>query len=213
MMQNKIQVESTKKAPRLIGITGGIGSGKSEVSKYLISLGYPLIDADLISREVVEPGEIGLMHIVEYFGESILNNDHTLNRRKLGEMIFNNVDSRVRLNEILHPRIEERIEQLIKFYINEKFVFIDVPLLFETESKSKYDEVLLVYASEEVCLNRVIKRDGVSRDFALKKIKAQMSIELKRAMADYIITNNENDIISLHLQVEGYLHEIQLNYG
>lgn len=207
MTQNKPQENSvlfTKHKPYLIGLTGGIGSGKSEVSKYLISLGYPLIDADLVSREVVEPGEIGLMHIVETFGDTILNHDSTLNRRKLGEIIFNNDFLRFRLNEILHPIIEQRITQRIESYVNEKFVFIDVPLLFETESKSKYDEVVLVYASPEICLERVVKRDGVTAIMAQKKIDAQMSIEVKRAMSDYILMNNE-DIEALHRQVDQYL--------
>lgn len=190
-----------------IGITGGIGSGKSEVSKYLISLGYPLIDADLVAREVVEPGEIGLIRIVEAFGEDILNHDHTLNRQKLGALIFNNSILRQQLNDILHPHIKLRISQLVAQYSDEPFVFIDVPLLFETESKSKYDEVVLVYASLETCLERIIKRDQVSREMALKKIHAQMPLEVKRSMADYVITNDDG-IEGLHEQIELYLYKL-----
>ncbi len=199
MMQN----EKVKR----IGITGGIGSGKSEVSKYLISLGYPLIDADLVAREVVEPGEIGLIRIVEAFGTDILNYDHTLNRQKLGELIFNNDILRQQLNDILHPHISQRISQMVDQYSDALYVFIDVPLLFETESKSKYDEVLLVYASPETCLKRIIERDKVNKEFAQKKIQAQMPIDIKRAMADYVITNDDG-IDNLHAQIDIYLTEL-----
>lgn len=193
--------------PFLIGITGGIGSGKSEVSKYLKSLGYPLIDADLVSREVVEPGEIGLFRIVESFGEGVLNPDRSLNRGKLGEIIFNNDILRNQLNEILHPQIRLRIKQHLECYREEPFVFLDVPLLFETDKKSNYDEVILVYAPEAVCLERIVSRDKITPDLALKKIKAQMSIELKRAMSDYVIDNN-GDISMLHKQLDDYLKSV-----
>lgn len=192
------------KKPFVIGITGNIGSGKSEVSRYLTSLGYPLIDADVISREVVEPGEVGLLHIVETFGESVLNFDHTLNRRKLGDLIFNNDVLRRKLNEILHPQIKQRIHQKIQTFQHEDFIFVDVPLLFETDSRSNYDEVVLIYAPESVCLSRVMARDQISEDLALKKIRAQMSAELKRSLSDYVISNY-TDIESLHNQVDYYL--------
>ena len=193
--------------PFRIGITGGIGSGKSEVSKYLKALGYPLIDADLVSREVVEPGEIGLFRIVEAFGEGVLNADRSLNRGKLGEIIFNNDILRKQLNDILHPQIRHRMQQHLECYKNEPFVFFDVPLLFETDKKSNYDEVILVYAPLAVCLERIIARDKITSDFAMKKIKAQMSIDLKRALSDYTIENT-GDISKLHNQLDFYLKSV-----
>ncbi len=203
MTQNK-----TQKKPYLIGITGGIGSGKSEVSKYLMSLGYPLIDADLVSREIVEPGKIGLIKIVEIFGEAILNPDRTLNRGMLGEIIFNNDFLRNQLNDILHPRIRVRIKQHLEAYKDASFVFIDVPLLFETDSRETYDEILLVYAPESVCLDRIVIRDKVLPDFALKKIKTQMSLDVKRALSDYVI-DNSGDLSMLHSQIQIYLKTLQ----
>lgn len=193
--------------PFMIGITGCIGSGKSEVSKYLQSLGYPLIDADLVSREVVEPGEIGLYRIVEFFGEGILNPDRSLNRGKLAEIIFNNDILRKQLNDILHPQISLRMQQHLACYMDEPFVFFDVPLLFETDKKLNYDEIILVYAPEAVCLERVITRDKITSDLALKKIKAQMSIDLKREMSDYVI-DNTGDVSMLHHQLDTYLNSI-----
>lgn len=191
----------------LIGITGVIGSGKSEVSKYLISLGYPVIDADLVSREVVEPGEIGLFRIVEAFGEGVLNPDHSLNRGKLGEIIFNNDILRKQLNDILHPQIRLRMLQHLECYKDETFVFFDVPLLYETDTRSNYDEVILIYAPEAICLERIIARDKITRDLAMKKIKAQMSIELKRTLSDYVIENS-GDLKLLHHQLDLYLKSV-----
>lgn len=192
------------KKPYLIGITGGIGSGKSEVSKYLLALGYPVIDADLVSREVVEPGEIGLFRIVEAFGEGVLNPDRSLNRSKLGEIIFNNDVLRNQLNAILHPQIRLRIRQYLTCYVDEPYVFLDVPLLFETDQRENYDAILLIYAPEAICLERILRRDKITPDLALKKIRAQMSIEVKRAMSDYVI-ENKDDLTNLHQQLDDFL--------
>jgi len=194
--------------PYKIGITGCIGSGKSEVSRYLTSLDYPLIDADAISKEVVMPGEIGLIKLVETFGESILNLDHSLNRRKLGEIVFNNKRLLAQLNDILHPLIKREIATRLEIYSTEPFVFIDVPLLFETDSRSNYDEVVLVYAKPEVCLERIVKRDGISLQLAKQKIDAQMDIEWKRSLSDFIFTN-EGSIEQLHHQIEAYLVDLK----
>lgn len=190
--------------PFNVGITGGIGSGKSEVSRYLTALGYPVIDADRIAREVVEPGEIGLLHIVEVFGEGVLNFDHTLNRKRLGEMIFNNDVMRKRLNDILHPLIRMRMRSEALRYADEAVIFFDVPLLFETDSRSNYDEVVLVYANDKLTLQRIMLRDGISEDLAMKKIKAQIPLEVKRSLSDYVISN-ERDIDALLRQVDFYL--------
>ena len=194
--------------PYKIGITGCIGSGKSEVSRYLTSLDYPLIDADAISKEVVMPGEIGLIKLVETFGESILNLDHSLNRRKLGEIVFNNKRLLAQLNDILHPLIKREIATRLEIYSTEPFVFIDVPLLFETDSRSNYDEVVLVYAKPEICLERIVKRDGISSQLAKQKIDAQMDIEWKRSLSDFIFTN-EGSIEQLHHQIEAYLVDLK----
>lgn len=194
--------------PYKIGITGCIGSGKSEVSRYLTSLDYPLIDANAISKEVVMPGEIGLIKLVETFGESILNHDHTLNRKKLGELVFNNQFLLEQLNSVLHPIIRREITNRLATYSTEPFVFIDVPLLFETDSRSNYDEIVLVYAKPEICLERIVKRDGISSQLAKQKIDAQMDIEWKRSLSDFIFTN-EGSIEQLHHQIEAYLVDLK----
>lgn len=197
-MQNK---------PYKIGITGCIGSGKSEVSRYLASLGFPLIDADEVAREVVMPGEIGLIKLVDAFGDSILNHDGSLNRKKLGEMVFNNKILLALMNDLLHPIIRREISSRISAYSNDAFVFIDVPLLFETDTRSHYDEVILVYANSEICLERIIKRDGISPQLARQKIEAQMDIELKRVLSDFIFSN-EGSLNTLHQQIDDYLTDL-----
>lgn len=200
MMQNK--------KPYIIGITGGIGTGKSQVSRYLTSLGYTVIDADQVAREVVEPGEIGWMKVIDRFGEGVLNPDKTLNRRKLGEIIFGDDALRLELNNILHPLIRMRINAYIDRYHNEPFIFIDVPLLFETESRERYDEVVLVYAPDTLALSRILERDRLSLELSTKKISSQMSIEIKRQLADAVFYNI-GTVEELKEEVNVYLKNIK----
>lgn len=199
MMQNK--------KPFLVGITGSIGSGKSEVSRYITSLGYPLIDADIIAREVVSPGEIGLIKLVENFGETILNDEGSLNRRRLGEIVFNNTILLNTLNEILHPLIHKQIQSEIQRLSSNPIIFVDVPLLFETDTRQNYDEVILVFAPLETCLERIVRRDGITKELAMAKLKSQMEPELKRTLSDYEICNNK-DLATLHHQVDVYLEHL-----
>lgn len=200
MMQNN--------KPYIIGITGGIGTGKSQVSRYLTSLGYTVIDADQVAREVVEPGEVAWMKVLDRFGESVLNPDKTLNRRKLGEIIFGDDALRLELNDILHPLIRMRINAYIEQYHSESVIFIDVPLLFETESRERYDEVVLIYAPDEVALSRILDRDRLSTELLTKKIASQLSIEIKRQLADAVIYNI-GTLDDLKEEVNAYLKRIK----
>ena len=200
MMQNN--------KPYIIGITGGIGTGKSQVSRYLTSLGYTVIDADQVAREVVEPGEVAWMKVLDRFGESVLNPDKTLNRRKLGEIIFGDDALRLELNDILHPLIRMRINAYIEQYHSESVIFIDVPLLFETESRERYDEVVLIYAPDEVALSRILDRDRLSTELLTKKIESQLSIEIKRQLADTVIYNI-GTLDELKEEVNAYLKRIK----
>ena len=200
MMQNN--------KPYIIGITGGIGTGKSQVSRYLTSLGYTVIDADQVAREVVEPGEVAWMKVLDRFGENVLNPDKTLNRRKLGEIIFGDDALRLELNDILHPMIRMRINAYIEQYHSESVIFIDVPLLFETESRERYDEVVLIYAPDEVALSRILDRDRLSTELLTKKIASQLSIEIKRQLADAVIYNI-GTLDELKEEVNAYLKRIK----
>lgn len=194
--------------PYKVGITGGIGTGKSVMTRLLIERGYNVIDADQIAREVVEPGSLGLRLVVETFGCSMLTDSGTLDRPKLGKRIFEDDLARLRLNEILHPLIKKEILTRIDRLTNEQIVFVDVPLLFETNGQDLYDETVLVYAPEAVSLERIIVRDHLSIDLARKKIDAQLSISEKIKMATYIIENTAS-LESFEHKIDLYLKALQ----
>jgi len=191
----KGQVGMTLNRAKIIGITGGIGTGKSTVSGLLKDMGFLIIDSDLIAREVVIPGEIGYNKVVDYFGEIILNNDKTINRSKLGSIIFSKKSKRDKLNSILHPIITKAIiDNINQNLFKEKVIFIDIPLLFEVRSHLQsqglsFDEVWLVYTKKEIQLERLIIRDNMSTKEALSKIDSQIDIEDKKKLAEIVIDN------------------------
>lgn len=197
-------IQSSRKT-RVIGLTGGIGTGKSTVSKILMSKGFPIIDADIIARQVVEVGKPAYNDVVCYFGKEILNDDLTINRGKLGDIIFNNIESRRKLNSIVHPRVTgEMIRQIEKYSENNKVIFLDIPLLIEVKEKLKelpIDEIWLVYVSEEIQIKRLMKRDSIDFNKASARIKAQMPIDKKKKFADVIIDNTK-DITTLEKELD-----------
>ncbi len=195
-------------SPYKVGITGGIGSGKSVMTKYLIRKGYKVIDADQIAREVVEPGKKGLSSIVESFGSDLLTESGTLNREKLGRLIFDDQEARFRLNAILHPLIKDEIASQIQALGTDGLVFVDVPLLFETNSQAQYDETVLVYATEDICLERIVKRDEISHELAYKKINAQIAIDDKVKLATYVIDNSKS-LDAFYRAVDLYLSALE----
>ncbi|NMB27813.1 MAG: dephospho-CoA kinase [Tissierellia bacterium] len=198
---------------KVIGLTGGIATGKSTVANIIKGYGYKVIDADRIARDVVEMGKPAYKKIVKDFGEKILNKDKSLNRKKLGDIIFKDKSLREKLNNIVHPYVFKTIKGLIIEYSqSEKYIFVDVPLLIEEIDKFKeygiyFDEIWLVYTDEEAQLNRLIKRDMLNEKEALKRIKAQMPIDLKREYATKIIDNRGN-IKTLKKQMEKVIYEI-----
>lgn len=176
---------------KIIGLTGSISTGKTQVSNYLRDRGEKVIDADLIAREVVDLEPVK-EKIKEAFGNDIYKDDE-LNRKALGEIVFRDKEKRQVLNEIEHPEIYRIILEDIK---NSKGrVFVDIPLLFESQHLNErygldFDEVWLVYVNRETQVKRLIKRDKISRGYALEKINSQMSVEDKKIMADVIIDNS-----------------------
>ena len=177
---------------KIIGLTGGIASGKSTVSNWLISQGYPVVDADIAARKVVEPGMQALREITEAFGRDILLEDGTLDRKKLGAIIFSDEEKRQTLNAIVHPAVREWMRQETEraFSVGASVVIMDIPLLFESKLTHMVEETVLVYVSMETQLKRLMDRDGYSEADALARIHAQMPIDDKRKLADYIIDNN-----------------------
>mgnify|MGYP003883263661 CR=1 FL=1 len=197
----------------LIGLTGGIATGKSTVANILLKKGFSLIDADKIAREIVEVDRPAYYRIVDEFGKDILNEDKTINRKALGKIIFSNKEAREKLNSITHPyifqSIKDKIDQLSK---NNSVIFIDIPLLFEQYSSLiqhgiSFDEIWLVYVDRDTQLDRLMKRDNITRDEAMRKIESQMDIEEKKKRASKII-DNRGDIDSLEKQLDEILVEL-----
>ncbi|MEV6981934.1 dephospho-CoA kinase [Sphaerisporangium sp. NPDC051017] len=172
-----------------IGLTGGIGSGKSEVSRRLAGHGAVVIDADKIAREVVEPGTSGLALVVEEFGPGVLREDGTLNREKLGQIVFPDPEKLKRLNAIVHPRVGERMAELQRRAPADAVVVYDVPLLAENGLAPMYDLVIVVDAPDEVRLERLVSLRGMAREDALARIRAQASREDRLKIADIVVVN------------------------
>jgi dephospho-CoA kinase len=175
-----------------IGLTGGIASGKSTVLTYFKDKGIPYIDADIVAREVVEPGTEGLKAIVDTFGSHVLQDDGTLNREALGAIVFHNEEKRQLLNSCLKTHIRNRIMELTSQYEqgNTPILIYDIPLLIEGEWYTMMDEVWLVYVNETTQIERLMSRNGYTREDALARINSQMRLDDKCAYADIIIDNN-----------------------
>ncbi len=171
----------------VIGITGGISSGKSTISKILISRNYKLIDCDLISKELTNIDEV-VLEIAEIFGDEVIDGTN-INRKKLGELIFNNETKKKQLENIIHPRVVQKVIDEIKSS-KEKIIFVDCPLLFEAKLEYLFDKIIVVYVNFETQVKRLISRDKIDIDFALKKINAQMRLDDKAKLADFVIDNS-----------------------
>ncbi|PAV30409.1 dephospho-CoA kinase [Virgibacillus profundi] len=176
----------------VIGLTGSIASGKSTVSLMFDDFKIPVVDADKISREVVNPGEQAYESIINTFGREILLEDNTLDRKKLGAIIFADDNKRKLLNEIVHPAVRENMLKQRDAYVNAEAncVVLDIPLLFESKLSHFVDKIVVVYVDEEVQLDRLMKRDGYSEEEAKQRIKSQISVKEKAQLADAVIDNN-----------------------
>ncbi|MBK5462360.1 dephospho-CoA kinase [Peribacillus sp. TH27] len=179
---------------QIIGITGGIASGKSSVSLYIQELGFTIVDADVASRAVVEPGEEAYHQVVKAFGEDILLVDGNIDRVKLGSIIFHDQEKRLLLNSIVHPAVRNwmRIKTEKALAAGEETVFMDIPLLFESKLTFMVEKTLLVYVDERVQLERLMNRNGLSETDALARIQSQMPLADKKVLADAVIDNNGN---------------------
>lgn len=178
---------------RVIGVTGGIASGKSTVTDILKKrFNYIVIDADQLARQAVAPGSPGLIKITAVFGQEIINDHGELNRSLLGELIANDEQARKKLNAVINPEIKKLYDQEIDFYRRSGIptVFYDCPLLFETNLQNTVDETILVVADKEIRIGRLMERDKLTREQAIKRIDMQMSDEEKIGLADTIIENN-----------------------
>lgn len=177
----------------VVGLTGGIASGKTTVARILEELGAVVIDADLISKELVKPGMPAWQEIISSFGRGIINEDQSINRKKLGEIIFNDAKKRKKINAILHSRVirEEwkRVKEIQK-YNPDALIVLNVALLIESGNYKAVDMVVVVTADRERMIGRMMQRDGVSRDEAVMRLNSQMPLDEKEKYAHYIVNNN-----------------------
>ena len=178
---------------QVIGLTGGIATGKSTVSAFLINAGAVIIDADRIARQVVKKGSPAYRDIIKNFGETILLPDGEINRSALGDIIFNDPQKKQLLNSIVHPHVrKEQNRQLKDLEKNDPdaTVILDIPLLMETQTDRDLSEVIVVYAPEHIQITRLMQRDGISKADALARVRSQMPIEEKKERATIVIDNS-----------------------
>jgi len=195
---------------KLVGLTGGIASGKSTVAKILADLGAAIINADVLAREVVEPDQDAWKEIVAAFGADVLQADRTLDRAKLRATIFNNPEARKKLESIIHPRVRALAEQRISEHAAAGYAFVvyEVPLLFEGNLHEWLRPVILVACDVDTQRTRLQERDRLDAAQAQKHIDAQMSLAEKRQLADYVIENN-GSLADLEKQVREVLGKIK----
>ncbi|MEJ6455895.1 dephospho-CoA kinase [Fusobacterium nucleatum] len=174
----------------IIGLTGGIASGKSTVSKYLAEKGFKVYDADKIAKDISEKKSVQ-EEIISTFGDKILDRNGNVDRKKLKEIVFENKDKLEKLNGIIHPKVIDFYKKLKEKNTNEMIIF-DVPLLFESGLDKICDKILVVISDYEVQLDRIVERDKIDRELASKIVKAQLSNEERIKKADVVIENNSN---------------------
>jgi dephospho-CoA kinase len=175
-----------------VGLTGGIGAGKSEVSRRLAAQGAVLIDADAIGRQVVAPGTDGLAAVVAEFGDGVLRSDGSLDRERLGEIVFADPARLARLNEIIHPLVGQRMAELEKEAGRDAIIVHDVPLIAENQLASAYDLIVVVDAAEHTQLDRLIRHRQMSQEQAEARMAAQVSRSQRLAIADLVVDNSSS---------------------
>ncbi|MGQ9860179.1 MAG: dephospho-CoA kinase [Thermodesulfobacteriota bacterium] len=198
----------------LLGVTGGIASGKTTVANMLSELGAPIVDFDLIARKVVEPGQPALKEIVDYFGTQVLQQDGTLDRKKVSEIVFKDVEKRKKLEGFIHPRMGEEVLRQVNALAEKDpnaIIQMVVPLMIEMNLQYQCHKLLVVYIPEEMQIQRLMERDSITRDQAMAMLKAQLPIEEKLRYADFVI-RNDGSLEETRRQVEelwAKLKEIQ----
>lgn len=180
------------KVALIIGLTGSIGTGKSTIAKMFKQLNIPVVDADIIARQVVERGKPAYEAIVNAFGDEILQKDRSLDRKKLGAIVFQDEAKRKQLNEIVHPEIRKEMMKQQKEHVENGAVCVvlDIPLLYESKLTHLVEKVIVVSAAQDVQLNRIIARDHCTEEEALVRMNAQIPVSEKEKWADAVIDNN-----------------------
>jgi dephospho-CoA kinase len=194
---------------RRIALTGGIATGKSYVASRLREAGVPVVDADVLAREAVAPDSPGLRAVIERFGADVITQEGALDRGRLGQIVFRDKQARRDLEAIIHPYVRGRIDEFFDALPSDQaFAVADIPLLYETGRQRQFDKVLVVATSRDNQIARIMRRDGLSREDAERRLATQLPIDAKVALADYVIrtdgTHAETDA-----QVKALLHELR----
>lgn len=206
----------------LVGLTGGIASGKSSVLQVFQQLGCAVIDVDVIARHVVQPGYPAHRRIVEAFGTEVLLENGDINRKVLGDLIFNQPDRRQLLNTITHPEIQkEMMKETFKYFLRGyRYVILDIPLLFETKKLLKYmKHTVVVYCDRDTQLARLMRRNNLSREDAEARIRAQLPLKEKACMARHVLDNSgewsvtKRQVVHLYAELERSLEYLPLRLG
>ncbi|MFN2530996.1 MAG: dephospho-CoA kinase [Pyrinomonadaceae bacterium] len=196
-----------------VGLTGSIGVGKSFVTGVFAELGCHVLDADQTAREVVEPGTPGLFAVVASFGSEFLNDNGTLDRSRLGALVFADVDERNRLNAILHPYIIARQDEVLRIWEDEDpngIAIVDAALMIESGGYKRFDKLIVVHCTPQVQFERLMLRDGLSESAAGERINAQLSQEEKQKFADYLIDTSDGFEVTRTRVKQVYIQLAQL---
>lgn len=180
----------------IIGLTGGIATGKSTVSKMFEDYGIPVIDTDIIARNLLRKGTQTYDEIIKSFGNDVLLTNGDISRKHLAKIIFEDEEQRIKLNQLTHPKVKEEVFSSLEKYRRDhvKFVLVDVPLLFESKFNDIVDIIIVVSTTRDKQIERLIDRDKISKEYAITKIQSQMSLQEKEKRADYIIDNSASII-------------------
>ncbi len=189
---------------KVVGLTGSIAVGKSTVTAYLLNKGYNVLDADEISRHALDKGTYCYNEVVRLFG--CLNDDGSINRKELGSIVFLDDHKRSLLESIIHPYVIDELKRGIE--ASNGIVFLDIPLLFEAHLQYLCDCIIVVYVNEQLQMQRLMNRNGIDKDGAKLLMSKQISIEIKKDQADFVI-NNEGDLNHLHKEIERVLKEVE----
>lgn len=195
----------------LVGLTGGMGSGKTTVGELFKALGARVLDADVICRSLVEPGKPAWQEIVDLLGDGIIKDDQTLDRRKIADIVFKDPEKKERLEAILHPRVIEEEQAIYKDILKDApdaLVIIDAALLIESGNYRKVDKVIVIACDEETQLERIMAKNMFSREDAQRRLQQQMPLEEKIKFADYVLYN-DSGLSGLKKKVEALFHQLK----
>lgn len=181
-----------KNTPNIIGLTGGIGSGKSTIANYFLELGVPVYIADEQAKKIMNYPET-IEEVQAIFEENIINSDGFLDRKKIASIVFDNTDLLNKLNQIIHPKVNKDFKEWLANQNNHRFIIKEVAILFETNSEKNFDKIILVTAPEHIRIQRVIERDNASEKDVIQRIKNQLPDEVKASKSDYIIYNIDKE--------------------